>query len=104
MASFANTQGITKINMSQNIQCFCPLGNDWYTNQVEIELIPDKIIPDYCEVDDFVRSLGGESLIIEDVVKALFDYFKNSYGCSYVKIKSYVNDAKHLSVSVVKEG
>lgn len=103
MARFENVQGITKICFNQNIQCFCPLGNDWYTNHVYIEIIPNKVIPDYCEVDEFLRSLGGESLVIEDVIDKVFKYFKEEYKCSSVKVSSYVNDAKHLSVRVLKE-
>lgn len=103
MASFANTQGITKIILTQNVQCFCPLGDDWYTNHITIELIPKSIIPDYCEADDFIRGLAGQSLIIEDVIDKIFTYFKQSYDCSYVKVVSYVDDAKHLAVTVVKE-
>lgn len=103
MSRFENKQGITKIEFNQNIQCYCPLGSDWYTNHVHVSVIPNNVIPDYCDVDDFMRSLGGESLIIEDVVDKIFTYFISEYGCLYVKVQSFVDDAKHLSVTVVKE-
>lgn len=104
MGSFENKQGINKIKLFQNVQCFCPLGNDWYTNNIQIEIIPNKIIPDYCEVDEFIRSLSGNNYIIEDVVYSIFEYFKKVYNCEYVKVESTVTDAKHLNVIVIKEG
>lgn len=103
MSSFANTQGITYITFTQNIQCFCPLGNDWYTNQVTVEFVPSSIIPDYCEIDDFTRSLGGEHLIIEDVVERIYTYMENNYKPNNLYVKSYVCDAKHMPVTVIKE-
>lgn len=103
MASFANRQGITQIKFTQDIQCFCPLGNDWYTNHVTVEFEPTSIIPDYCEIDDFTRSLGGESLIIEDVVNTIYDYMNKSYQPNMLRVTSYVDDAKHMPVTVVKE-
>lgn len=103
MSKFENVQGITEISFEQNVQCYCPLGNDWYTNQLFITIVPDKLIPDYCDVDDFIRGLSGKSLIIEDVIKEIFEYFKNEYAPKNIKIQSYVNDAKHLTVRVIKE-
>ena len=103
MASFANSQGITQIKFTHDIQCFCPLGNDWYTNHVTVEFEPTSIIPDYCEIDDFTRSLGGESLIIEDVVNTIYDYMNKSYKPNMLRVTSYVDDAKHMPVTVVKE-
>ncbi len=103
MAKFENVQGITEISFTQNVQCFCPLGNDWYTNQLSVTMIPDKIIPDYCDVDDFIRSLSGKELIIEDVIKQVFDYIKKEYNPKSIKVQSQVNDAKHLPVCVTKQ-
>lgn len=104
MAKFENVQGITEIRFEQNVQCYCPLGDDWYTNQLNITMIPNKIIPDYCDVDNFIRGLSGTSLIIEDVIKCLFEYIMREYEPKNVRIESYVNDAKHLPVRVIKEG
>ena len=103
MAEFYNKQGITEITFTQNIQCFCPLGNDWYTNHVEVNMIPDETIPDYCDVDDFLRGLAGKSLIIEDVVDAIYSYLCTNYKPKSVRVQSSVDDAKHLPVTVVKQ-
>ena len=102
MSSFENKQGITQIEFMQNIQCFCPLGNDWYTNQICVRMCPGKIIPDYCEIDDFTRSLGGKRLIIEDVISMIYDHIMTVYCPEHLYVESYVDDAKHMPVRVVK--
>lgn len=103
MAKFENVQGISRISFNQNVQCFCPLGNDWYTNQLTIEMEVGNIVPDYCDVDDFIRSISGQSLIIEDVISKVYDYFIDTYSPLSLRVESYVDDAKHLPVTVVKE-
>lgn len=103
MSKFENKQNITKISFSQNIQCYCPLGNDWYTNHVFVEMQLGNVVPDYCEVDEFTRSIAGKSLIIEDVVNAVYEYLISEYSPKYLYVKSVVDDAKHIPVSVIKE-
>lgn len=103
MSRFKNEQNITAIEFMQNVQCFCPLGNDWYTNQITVEFEPTDTIPDYCEVDDFVRGLSGKSLLIEDVVASIYNYVYQEYSPAYLRVSSKVDDAKHLPVTVTKQ-
>ena len=102
MARFENVQGITEVKFFQNIQCYCPLGDDWYTNRVEVTMKPDRVVPDYCELDDFTRSLGGEKLIIEDVIDAIYSHIMEEYEPYYLSVVSSVDDAKHMAVVVSK--
>lgn len=103
MGRFENKQGITSITFTQNIQCFCPLGDDWYTNEVEVTFVPEDVIPDYCEIDDYTRSLAGKALIIEDVVNDIFNYMMTEYAPSELCVTSVARDAKHMPVEVTKE-
>lgn len=103
MARFKNEQGITNIVFTQNIQCFCPLGNDWYTNQITVEFTPTKTIPDYCEIDEFTRGLAGRKLLIEDVVNEIHKYINKEYLPASLRVTSKVDDAKHMPVIVTKE-
>ena len=103
MAEFKNVQGISRVSFTQNVQCFCPLGDDWYTNHLTVKMQMGEIIPDYCDVDDFIRSISGRSLIIEDVVQQVYEYFDNTCRPKSLYVESYVDDAKHLPVTVIKE-
>lgn len=102
MPSFKNTQGITCIRLFRNTHNFCPMGNDWYTARVEVVFYPNDVVMDYCEVDDFFKGLDGQSLIIEDVVSAAFDYF-NGFNPHDLCVEAKVDDATHLPVEVIKK-
>lgn len=103
MSSFKNKQGISAIEMSQNIQAFCPLGNEYYTNQVFMQMTDMEVIPDYCDLDKFLRGLSGKEMIIEDVVATVFDYLDKECKPKHLSVRSTVNDAIHLDVAVVKQ-
>ena len=67
MAKFENRYGVRKIVYKQKCRCFCPIGKADYTNEFTVTMEPAEIIPDYCEIDKFIREcLEGESLVIEE--------------------------------------
>lgn len=102
MSAFENKQGINTIEMSQNIQAYCPLGKEYYTNKVSIVMDDMKVIPDYCDVDKFLRSLSGKEMIIEDIVNTIFEYFEKECNPEHLAVSSDVDDAVHLPVRVTK--
>ena len=100
-----NEQNISKIIMKPKAICFCPLGDDWYTNEFEVEFIPNESFPDYCDIEEFLNEqVRGKALIIENAVSIFYDYLKNEYEPSALKVTAYVNDVtSHSPVVVVKE-
>lgn len=103
MSNILNTNQITQIEFTQNIQCFCPLGKDFYTAQVSVSMHPDKYIPDYCEIEAYMRKLSGRDLIIEDLVGEVYEYLNHLINPGKLKVTAYVNDAAHFGVIVTKE-
>ena len=72
MAKFENRYGVRKIVYKQKCRCFCPIGKADYTNEFTVTMEPAEIIPDYCEIDKFIREcLEGESLVIEEAASKL---------------------------------
>ena len=99
-----NIYGIKKIQIRAEAKCFCPLGKDWYTNHFLIDIEVAEFIPDYCDVDKFIaENINGKHFIIEEAVAILHEYIKGEYFPASCKITSYVDDATHSTVSVVKE-
>ena len=97
-----NIQGITKIEMHRTVRAFCPLGNDWYCGQIKITFSPDRVIPNYCHVDEFISSLDGNSFILEDVVYKVFNYMNTTYKPLALEVSCTAEDAVHLPVTVTK--
>lgn len=102
MARFENKYNISEIKMYKKIHNLCTIGQDWFTNNLEINFIPNEIIPDYIEIDKMIQSYEAKELIIEEVVNGILEDLKQ-YKPKYIKVKSEVNDAMHLPVEVIAE-
>lgn len=102
MARFENTMLITDIQFKQNVQCMCPLGGAYCTYQVAVSMQPGAVIPDYCEVEKFLRGMSGKTLTIEDAVFEVFDYLYQEYEPHLLEVKIYCDDAVHFPVTVTK--
>ncbi len=99
-----NKYGVTTIKDYPRAKCFCPIGQDWYTNQFKVEIAPGKVIPDYCELDRFVKKeIDGRHMIIEEAVAKLYNHIKEQYSPASLKVLSTVNDAAHSTVTVEKQ-
>lgn len=98
-----NDYGIGKITIELEARCFCPMGNDWYTNNFTVFFEPDKSIPDYCEVDNFVKKeIENKNFIIEKAVMVLHEFFMKNYKPKSCKVISYAGNATHSPVTVEK--
>lgn len=96
-----NNFNIGEIVIYQKAHCYCQLGEDWYTNNFRIEIKVDKKIPDYCEVDKFIKNkIENAHLIIEEACKAVLDYFINELNPLQVVVESTVEDAAHCAVKI----
>ena len=97
-----NKQKVSRIVMKPKAVCFCPLGDDWYTNEFRVDFIPLDYFPDYCDVEKYLdENVRGKSLIIEDATKMLYDFLKDEYEPDYLEVTSYVNDVtSHSPVEV----
>lgn len=94
---------IKTITIHSTAKCYCPLGEDWYTNQFTVEFYPGAYIPDYCEMDKWIQgNINGQSMIIEAAVDALYSYLQNAYNPLALCVQSYVDDARHSAVTVTK--
>lgn len=102
MARFKNEYNIKEIKMNKSIHNLCTIGQDWYTNNIEIKMIPGDIIPDYIEVDRCIMNYEGKELIIEEVVSGILQKLVE-YDPKYVRVTSKISDAMHLPVEVTTE-
>ena len=96
-----NTFGIKHIVIESTAKCYCPLGQDWYTNQFYVDFVPGAFIPDYCEMDNWIATnINGKSMIIEQAVAMLYEYLRDTYKPADLNVESYVDDATHSAVTV----
>ena len=101
MARFENKQGITKIVFAMTIRNHCPIGKDWYTTTVRVEMAPGNIIPDYDEVQRDILALEGADFIVEDVVARVFETV-NAYEPKTLTVSAETEGNGHFPVVVEK--
>lgn len=100
-----NTQGITQIIYKAKTKNYCPIGRDWYTSNIQAQIEPDNIIPDYIDLDKFVaEQINQKEMIIEDVVNTLYNHISAKYKPKSLTITIKVDDAAHSEVVVSKAG
>ena len=98
-----NKQGITNITFKPKAVCFCPLGDDWYTNEFEIFMSVGEWFPDYCDIEKYLNeNIRGKSLIIEDATRSLYNHINAEYKPGFLEVISRVNDAASHSPVEVK--
>lgn len=96
-----NKYGISLYEFEREIQAFCPLGNDYYTCNIVVQFIPKNTIFDFCEIDNFIKSLGGANAIVEKLVNAVyFELFK--YDPDFLEVKGVAKSNTHFPVTVTK--
>lgn len=100
--SIPNKQGITQIFFERQVQAFCPMGNDYYTAVVRVVMEPSNEIMDYCDTDNYIKSLGGKNLIIEDLVNEVFEHIEQ-YKPKYLRVSAKAESNVHFPVIVTKE-
>ncbi|MBO7697119.1 MAG: hypothetical protein J6Y28_04745 [Acholeplasmatales bacterium] len=104
--SFPNKYGISKITLTKKIHCYCRLGGDWYTNQLEISFKPGAEIPDYVYLDKAIEErCEKQDLIIEEVINNISNIIlEQCPSATDLHITSYVDDSvpKNMFVKVEK--
>ena len=100
-----NKEGITSIMMYPTAYTLCAIGQDWYKSQLEIQMIPDKVYPDYMQVKDYISdNIDGKEMNIETVVDVIYKYLSETYAPSYLRVTNHVRGCRtHFDVDVVKE-
>lgn len=104
MTQIPNKEKIQQIIMKPTCITKCKIGQDWFTNNLEITFIPNDCYPDYIEVQYWImKNIDGQELNIEEVVQIVEDFFRINYNPTSVEVKDHVVGNKvHFDVDVIK--
>ena len=96
-------QKLSDIHFDFDLQLYCPQGNEHYTAQMSVDMVPGKYLPDYIELDKEFRRGCGKDLIIEDAVEWVFNLIQSRYAPAKLRVEAEVKNAVHFDVRVGKE-
>lgn len=98
-----NTQKITKVKFAKIAHCFCPIGNDWYTCNVDAEVNLGEELIDFLDIDAYFRDeIESKHLIVEDVVAKTAEFIER-YNVQGYLISAKTSDAVHCPVEVIRD-
>lgn len=100
--TFANEQNISTISAVRQVVCFCPLGNDYYTAQITIELQPNELLFDFIDLTNYLDKLNGEAFIVEALCQEVFEYLDCKIKPAHLSVTVEASSNKHLPVAVNK--
>ena len=102
MAKFEHTQGLEYVEFDKTISMYCPLGKEPYTAKVTVSFEPAKWMMDYLDMEAYFKETQGQSFIIEDLVKKVFDYINEEYEPKWLMVNVEATNAAHFPVKVAK--
>lgn len=96
-----NKEKVISINYRPVARCYCPLGEDEYTNYFDISIYPKDHYPDYLDIDSFIqKNIEGKTFTIEQACYCLREYLVDELPGAVIQVTSNVSDAGHSEVSV----
>lgn len=101
MKKIENKEKISYINFKRTVQPYCPLGNDYYSAEIDVDFYPDQYYMDYCEVDEKIQSFGGMELTIEELINEVYNLLLE-FNPKNLDVSVYGNSNKHFPVHVRK--
>ena len=104
MEKLRNSEDIKKIIMKPVAYTKCVIGQDWYKNELTIVFYPDKVYPDYIDVNDWImKHIDGQELNIETVVDKIYAMLEQEYQPKQIQIYNNIKGCKtHFDVVVIK--
>ncbi len=105
MASFENTQSITRTQLQHEVSCYCPLGGSTCTYAVAVEYVPNSTLLDFMDIQREINILEGQELSIEDAIDRIGNIVVELFAGDFKSIKVTIDcwDANHFPVRVEKE-
>ena len=101
MPSFPNTARIDRIHLSgMEKEVFCPIGKTWCTYHIDITMMPNKTIPDYLEIQEYIGGQCPTEATLEDFAAAVRDEMVAMCEPMSVEVSVFCDDAKHMPAEV----
>ena len=94
-----NDYEVKRVTLTKQLSAWCPLGEQEYTADVTVKVLPEDTIPDYCELDAELSKING-SLIIEELASKVFSVVSKAFSGALVKVTVSVPQSKHMPVIV----
>lgn len=101
MRTFENSMKVDRLKFTAKTVPYCRLGENYYHADITVEIMLGKKLCDFLDIEDYFKSLNGESLIDEELVAKVFEDFKAVYEPEHMIVT--VRTSSHFPLEVSKE-
>ena len=99
-----NTYGVTELHLYEDVQHFCPLGEQVGVTHYDILVEPGKKLAEFVQLHWDIQDLMGKTFTLESGAGMVMDILKKHYpDAEYIKVTSSCGTNRHMAVDCTIE-
>ena len=99
-----NTYGVTELHLYEDVQHFCPLGEQVGVTHYDIVIRPGQQLAEFVKLHWEIQDLLGKTFTLESGAGIVMDILKKAYpDAEYIKVTSSCGTNRHMAVDCTIE-
>ena len=99
-----NTYGVTELHLYEDVQHFCPLGEQVGVTHYDIVIRPGQQLAEFVKLHWEIQDLMGKTFTLESGAGIVMDILKKAYpDAEYIKVTSSCGTNRHMAVDCTIE-
>lgn len=99
-----NTYGVTELHLYEDVQHFCPLGEQVGVTHYDIIVRPGQQLAEFVRLHWDIQDLMGKTFTLESGAGIVMDILKKAYpDAEYIKVTSSCGTNRHMAVDCTIE-
>lgn len=99
-----NTYGVTELHLYEDVQHFCPLGEQVGVTHYDIVIRPGQQLAEFVRLHWDIQDLMGKTFTLESGAGIVMDILKKAYpDAEYIKVTSSCGTNRHMAVDCTIE-
>lgn len=99
-----NTYGVTELHLYEDVQHFCPLGEQVGVTHYDIVVRPGQQLAEFVRLHWDIQDLMGKTFTLESGAGIVMDILKKAYpDAEYIKVTSSCGTNRHMAVDCTIE-
>ena len=99
-----NTYGVTELHLYEDVQHFCPLGEQVGVTHYDMIIRPGNQLAEFIQLHWTIQDLMGKTFTLESGAGIVMDILKKAYpDAEYIKVTSSCGTNRHMAVDCTIE-
>lgn len=99
-----NKFGVTSIDFEEEVQHFCPLGEQIGITKYKVVVVPGKYLAELIQLHWNIQHMMGKTFTLESGAKMVLDFVKEAYSdAKYISVVASCDKNRHMAANVKVE-